>query len=76
MIHLKGNVMTELVLKVDGKDKTFDTKDFNEKQKFAYSEAAVCEREAKRYKYLVAIIEERKLNLLQQIVDNADEEET
>tara|TARA_B100000085_G_scaffold183085_1_gene167327 strand:+ start:286 stop:492 length:207 start_codon:yes stop_codon:yes gene_type:complete len=68
--------MAELVLKVDGKNKTFDTKDFNDKQKFAYSEAAVCEREVKRYKYLVAIIEERKIGLLQQIVDLADEKET
>lgn len=73
--------MAELVLKVDGENKTLDTEKFNDKQKFAYSEAAVCERESKRYKYLVAIIEERKLNLLQQIIDNAtkknaDEEET
>ena len=68
--------MAELVLKVDGENKTFDTEKFNDKQKFAYAEASVCEREVKRYKYLVAIIEERKLNLLQQIVDLADEEET
>lgn len=67
--------MAELVLKVDGENKTFDTEKFNDKQKFAYSEAAVCEREAKRYKYLVAIIEERKVKLLQDIVDLADEEE-
>ena len=66
--------MAELVLKVDGENKTFDTKDFNDKQKFAYAEAAVCEREVKRYKYLVAIIEERKIKLLQDIVDLADEE--
>ena len=61
--------MAELIMEVDGKQKTFDTADFNEKQKHHYAEASVTERELKRYKYLVAILEDRKVSLLQAIVD-------
>ena len=64
--------MAKIKLTVNEQEKTLQTDDFNEEQNKMFSEAQAAEQELIRYKYLVAIFQDRRDFLLTKLVESVE----
>jgi len=68
--------MAKITIKLeDDKERVLQTDDFNEEQNGIFAEASAAERELVRYKYLVAIFNDRRDFLLGKLLESVDKED-
>ena len=68
--------MAKITIKLEeGKERVLQTDDFNEEQNGIFAEAGAAERELNRYKYLVAIFNDRRDFLLGKLLESVDKED-
>lgn len=67
--------MAKITVKVNDKEVELQTDDFNEEQVSIYNEVVSLQGEVERYMYISSLLNERKVVLLEKLIDS-DEKET
>ena len=67
--------MAKITVKVNDKEVELQTDDFNEEQVSVYNEVVSLQGEVERYMYISSLLNERKVVLLEKLIDS-DEKET